>query len=236
MCKEAIVLAGGAGTRLKNVVADKPKPMALINNKPFLEYLLNYLSKNGIVHVILSVGFKAEQIQNYFGNKYQSLKISYANEDQPLGTGGGIRLALQNATTENIFIVNGDTLFNVNLQKIRDSHKKNKSDLSIALNEVNDGSRYGSILIDNTDKIVSFEEKKETKHAALINGGTYLLSKRSFLNINFPEKFSFEKDFLEKYYNTKRFYGIIFTDYFIDIGIPETYKKAQIDFLNEFGY
>jgi len=235
MCNEAIVLAGGAGTRLKEVVADKPKPMALINNKPFLEYLLNYLAKNGIVHVILSVGFKAEQIQNYFGNKYRNLKISYATEDQPLGTGGGIRLALQNAKTENIFIVNGDTLFNVNLQKISDFHKKNKSDLTIALNEVKDGSRYGSILIDNTHKIVNFEEKKETKQEAMINGGTYLLSKRSFLNINFPEKFSFEKDFLEKYYNIKRFYGIVFSDYFIDIGIPETYKQAQTDFLNEFG-
>ena len=84
-------MAGGAGIRLNEVVFDKPKPMALINNKPFLEYLLNYLSKNGIVHVILSVGFKAEQIQDYFGNKYHNLEISYATEDQPLGTGGGIR-------------------------------------------------------------------------------------------------------------------------------------------------
>jgi len=235
MYKEAIVLAGGAGTRLKEVISDKPKPMALINNKPFLEYLLNYLSKNGIVHVILSVGFKSEQIQGYFGKKYRNLEISYAIEDQPLGTGGGILLALQKAKTENVFIINGDTLFNIKLQEITEFHKKNKADLSIALNKVKDGSRYGTILIDNTHKIISFEEKKETNQDALINGGTYLLSKSSFLNINFPEKFSFEKDFLEKYYNTKRFYGIIFSDYFIDIGIPETYKKAQIDFLDEFG-
>ncbi len=234
MNNEAIILSGGVGTRLKTVVPDKPKPMAIINGKPFLEYLLNYLAKNGITHVILSVGFKAEQIQDYFGNKYRNLDISYAVENQPLGTGGGIHLALQKAKSENVFIINGDTLFNVNLQNLSKIHKQYNADLTIALNKVEDGSRYGTILTDDSDKIVSFQEKQKEKRIALINGGTYLISKKTFLNINFPEKFSFEKDFLERYFNKHSFYGITFDNYFIDIGIPETYKKAQVDFLNEF--
>lgn len=234
MYKEAIILAGGIGTRLKEVVPDSPKPMALINGKPFLEYLLKYLSKNGITHVILSVGFKAEQIQNYFKNKFNNLEIIYSVEKQPLGTGGGIRLALQKAKTENVFIVNGDTLFNIDLQKITDFHKKNNSDLSIALNKIDDSSRYGTILIDDNNKIIRFKEKNEKKISALINGGTYLISKTQFLKLNLPEKFSFEKDYLEKYFETQRFYGIEFNNYFIDIGIPETYKLAQSDFLNGF--
>lgn len=236
MFNEAIILAGGVGTRLKDVVADKPKPMALINDKPFLEYLLNYLSKYGITHVILSVGYKSEQILNYFENKYHNLEISYAIENQPLGTGGGIRLALQKSKTENVFIVNGDTLFNIDLQKISNFHNQNNADLTIALNKVTDGSRYGTILVDNTNKIISFEEKKKLTQNALINGGTYLLSKKIFSEKYFPAKFSFEKDFMEKYYQTNNFYGILFNDYFIDIGIPETYKKAQTDFLDEFGF
>jgi len=234
MSTEAIVLAGGMGTRLKSVVPDKPKPMALINGKPFLEYLLNYLAQNGISHVILSVGFKAEQVYDYFGNSYANMDLSYAFEKNPLGTGGGIRLALQKAKTNNVFIVNGDTLFNVSLKKLDELHIKNKSDLSIALKEVEDGSRYGTITTNKSDKINSFKEKKEKKEKALINGGTYLLSKDTFMNLDFPEKFSFEKDFMEKYFEQLNFYGSAFNDYFIDIGIPETYEKAQIDFLNEF--
>lgn len=234
MSNEAIVLAGGIGSRLKSVVHDKPKPMAIVNGKPFLEYLLKYLSKNGITHVILSVGFKAEQIQEYFGNKYSNIEVSYAVEKEPLGTGGGIRLALQKVKSGNVFIVNGDTLFNVNLRKLEKFHSLNSAHCSIALKEVEDGSRYGTITTNQSGKILSFEEKTEGKNKAFINGGTYLISKESFINNVFPEKFSFEKDFLEKYNAEGKFYGILFNEYFIDIGIPETFKQAQIDFLNEF--
>ncbi len=233
MSSEAIILAGGKGTRLKEVVADLPKPMASINEKPFLEYLINYLEQNGIKHIILSVGYKAEVIQNYFGTNFNSIKISYAVENEPLGTGGGIYLAMQQAKEEQVFIVNGDTLFNIELQKLAQLHQQKTAALSIALRKVTDGSRYGSVVIDEKNKIKAFREKNENAKNVLINGGTYLIDKDLFLNINFPKIFSFEKDFLEKYLKTG-FFGYEFNNYFIDIGLPSTYQQAQTDFLNEF--
>ena len=234
MSSEAIVLAGGIGTRLKKVVSDLPKPMASINGKPFLEYLINYLAKNEISHVILSVGYKSEHIKNHFVNEFKSVKISYATEEIPLGTGGGIRLALQQAKTNNVFIVNGDTLFNIDLQKLANAHHSKNAALSVALRKMVDGSRYGSVIIDENNRIKAFKEKNAEAKNVLINGGTYLIEKSHFLDTKFPDKFSFEKEYLEKYFDTNKFYGFEFDDYFIDIGLPSTYKQAQNDFLNEF--
>lgn len=234
MSNEAIVLAGGMGTRLQKVVADLPKPMANINGKPFLEYLINYLAKNDVTHVILSVGYKSKLIINHFGHRFNSVKISYATEETPLGTGGGIRLALQQAKTNHVFIVNGDTLFNIKLQKLAQYHHQKKAALSVALRRMEDGSRYGSVVTDENYRINAFKEKNADAQNVLINGGTYLIDKSLFLKIKFPDKFSFEKDYLEKYFNTSKFYGFEFDEYFIDIGLPSTYKQAQNDFLNEF--
>lgn len=234
MSNEAIVLAGGIGTRLKKVVSDLPKPMASINGKPFLEYLINYLARNEITHVILSVGYKSEHIKNHFENEFKSVNISYASEEIPLGTGGGIRLALQQAKTNHVFIVNGDTLFNIDLQKLADAHHKKNAALSVALRKMVDGSRYGSVIIDENNRIKAFKEKNAEAKNVLINGGTYLIEKSHFLETKFPDKFSFEKEYLEKYFDTNKFYGFEFDDYFIDIGLPSTYKQAQNDFLNEF--
>ena len=113
-------------------------------------------------------------------------------------------------------------------------HKQKNAALSVALLRMEDGSRYGSIIIDDNNKIEAFNEKKEGAKNVLINGGTYIISKQLFLNSEFPDKFSFEKDFLEKYFKIEKFYGLEFDDYFIDIGLPETYKQAQNDFLYEF--
>lgn len=234
MSNEAIILAGGKGTRLRKVVSDIPKPMANINGKPFLEYLFHYLSKNGITHIILSVGYKAELIRGYFGPEFNSVKISYANEETPLGTGGGILLAMQQAKSEDVFIINGDTLFNINLQKLAQHHYKKNAALSVALRKMEDGSRYGSVVIDEKNRIKAFREKNANAGNVLINGGTYLIDRTLFLKTKFPDKFSFEKDYLEKYFNTTKFYGFEFDEYFIDIGLPSAYEQAQNDFLNEF--
>jgi len=234
MSNEAIVLAGGMGTRLKKVVSDLPKPMASINGKPFLEYLINYLAKNEINHIILSVGYKSELIKDYFGNRFNTVKISYATEQSPLGTGGGIRLALQQAKSNHVFIVNGDTLFNIKLQKLAQYHQQKNAILSVALRRMEDGSRYGSVVIDENNRIKAFTEKNAYVQNVLINGGTYFIDKPLFLKTKFPDKFSFEKDYLEKYFKANKFYGFDFDEYFIDIGLPSTYKQAQNDFLNEF--
>lgn len=234
MFNEAIVLAGGMGTRLKEVVADIPKPMAEINGKPFLNYLINYLAKNGITHIILSVGYKADLIRKYFRTGNKSVKISYAIEETPLGTGGGIFLAMKQAANEHIFVVNGDTLFNIKLQEMAHFHQLKNAALTVALRRIKDGSRYGSVITDHSNKIIAFNEKKEGVENVIINGGTYLIDKQQFLRKDFPEKFSFEKDFLEKDFNSNNFYGIEFNDYFIDIGLPSSYLQAQNDYLNEF--
>jgi len=226
MVKEAIVLAGGLGTRLRSVVKDVPKPMADVNGKPFLEYLLRYLQKNGIEKIILSVGYKWEVIKAYFGDSFEGIKIVYSVENEPLGTGGAVKKSLFFVNSNDVFIVNGDTFFNIDLKEFFAFHKKKRSVLSIALKAMNQFDRYGNVKIDNNNRIVSFEEKRYYEFG-LINGGIYLLNKDFFMNFDWKDKFSFEKDFLEKYYKFYEFYGLPFDSYFIDIGVPEDYERAK---------
>ena len=231
ICTEAIILAGGMGTRLKNTAGDVPKPMAEINGRPFLEYLMDYLCRNGITHIILSVGYKAAQIENHFGNRFKNSAVSYSRESKPLGTGGGILRAMQQAKTENVVIVNGDTLFDIDLQRLSTFHNKNRAILTVALKKTEDTSRYGSIGTEENGRITAFFEKAAGQGAGLINGGTYIVSTKKFMELGLPEQFSFEKDFLEKFYEKEYFWGLEFEGYFIDIGTPSAYKQAQTDFL-----
>ncbi|MGE0568306.1 MAG: nucleotidyltransferase family protein [Bacteroidia bacterium] len=237
MIKSAIILAGGFGTRLQSVVSDVPKPMAKINNRPFLEYLLDYLNYYEISNVILSVGYKAELIQNHFKSQYKNIQVEYALEDTPLGTGGGIRNAMKNiSNSDDVFVLNGDSFFDINLNSFLDFHALNKSKASLSLRQVEDASRYGTIITDETSQIISFEEKNSNNTPGIINAGVYLLNK-----VFFEEKtkdktnFSIEKDFFEKYISEKCFFGLKLEGYFIDIGIPEDYKRAQDEF-KQFRY
>jgi D-glycero-alpha-D-manno-heptose 1-phosphate guanylyltransferase len=232
MKREAVILAGGMGSRLKTVVNDRPKPMALINNKPFLYYLLSNLKKEGFQHIILAVGFKHEIISDFFGNSFKEMDISYAIEEKPLGTGGGILNALKYAREKRTFILNGDTYFPVPFGEMEKLADKKVSDLVIALRKLNDVSRYGTISVDSQKRVVEFIEKTNNKEPGLINGGIYLIKNSSFLALPFPEKFSFEEDFMMTKFNEKQFFGIPFNSYFLDIGIPESYQQAQTDFLN----
>lgn len=229
MPEEAIVLAGGLGTRLRSVVNNVPKPMALVCNRPFLVYIFEYLLKQDIKHIILSVGYKFEIIKNFFGNQYKNIKITYAIENQPLGTGGAIKNSLIKTNQKEVFILNGDTFFNINLKDFYNFHKNKKSNLTIVLKKINQTDRYGIIEIDQNNKIVSFLEKVKRKNV-LINGGIYLINKDFFLTLASENKFSFEKDFIEKYYQKYDFYGLPFNEYFIDIGIPQDYARANKEF------
>lgn len=225
MIREAIVLAGGLGTRLQSVVKDIPKPMADINGEPFLKHLLDYLINNGIERAVLSVGFRYEAIKEYFGNNYKNLELHYAVEEEPLGTGGGIINAL-NYTRENlVYLINGDTFFNVNLQELFHFHNQSKADFTLALKPMINFDRYGTVEMDN-DRIIKFNEK-QYKDKGLINGGIYILNKYLLETLPFALKFSFEKDFLENYLNQFFINGCIVDNYFIDIGIPEDYQRAQ---------
>lgn len=221
---EAIILAGGFGTRLSSVVSDVPKPMAPINGKPFLELLLEDLEKKGINRVILAIGYKKEVIKDYFKDKYRSIEIIYSEETTLLGTGGAIKQALEKVIEDDVFIINGDTFFDVDLKEMYKFHKKNGSKLTLAVKEMEKFDRYGSLIL-KEDKIIRFEEKKYIEKG-YINGGIYLINKYILKNIH-KENFSFEKEILENEEIGIEKYGYISDSYFIDIGIPEDYYQFK---------
>lgn len=226
---EAIILAGGLGTRLRSVISDSPKCMAIVNGKPFLQYLIEYLFSKKITRIILSVGYKYEQIIEFINQHYPNKNIEFVIEENPLGTGGAIQLALLKTTTKDIFILNGDTFFKIDFKELEEVHFQNESACTLALKPMNNFERYGVVELDANAKIFSFKEKQFYK-SGFINAGVYLLNKEIFLKQHFPEIFSFEKEFLEMNYKKIPFYGCTQNEYFIDIGIPEDYEQAQIDF------
>ncbi len=232
MESEVIILAGGLGTRLQNLLPGIPKPMVPVNDRPFLSYLLGYLKKFNPTRIILSVGYRHEQIADYFGNQFSGIDLVYSVEETPLGTGGAIKKSLQLCNSEDVFILNGDTFFEIDLEYMAHQHLNNQSDITIAVKEMHDFDRYGTVAIAG-NRIVQFVEKRFVAKG-LINAGTYLLKKQRFLEIEWPEKFSFEKDFLESQVGKLNFAPCLADGFFIDIGIPEDYQKAQDDFKTLF--
>ena len=225
---EAIILAGGLGTRLKGVIKDIPKPMAEIGDKPFLEYILKYLQKNDITRVIVSVGYKWQVIQDYFGDKFENIDIVYSIENELLGTGGAIKQAMGKVKSNKVYILNGDTYFDIKLKLLK---LKEDSKLAISLKEMVNFERYGCVKIDDKQYVKSFIEKKYTK-IGNINGGVYLARKSIFDDFILNDKFSFET-FMQDYIQNLRMNAKVFTSYFIDIGIPEDYKRACIDLVKK---
>jgi D-glycero-alpha-D-manno-heptose 1-phosphate guanylyltransferase len=225
----AVVLAGGLGTRLKSVIKDIPKPMAMVAGKPFLQHILDHLYNYGFKQIVLSVGYKSEIIQDFFKNEYRGILIKYAIEKKPLGTGGGIRLAGELFADEPYFIFNGDTLFRADLWSMEDVFFNQKSDLVLALKPMENCFRYGTVELNDDNKVITFNEKESTKKG-LINGGVYLMNNTVFKNDTLSSSFSFEKEIMENSMDTLNIHGIISDEYFIDIGIPTDYEKAQHDF------
>ncbi|NSL87420.1 NTP transferase domain-containing protein [Chitinophaga sp. Mgbs1] len=224
--RECIVLAGGLGTRLRTEVADKPKCMAPIGEHPFLYYLLQYLHRQGIDHAVLSLGYLSEQVISWCRDTILPLRVSFAVEPEPLGTGGGILFAMQELTGEEFFIVNGDTYFDADLSAFYHFHQAAGSPLSLALKPMKNFDRYGTVELDGNNRITAFQEKQQ-RQEGLINGGIYLTSSTWLSSLSLPEKFSFEKAVLEPQTANGLLYGFISDTYFIDIGIPEDYREAQ---------
>ena len=228
MAREAIILAGGMGFRLRNVVKDLPKPMAPVAGKPFLYFQLRYLAAFQFDHIILSVGYKHEAISEYFGDSFEGMSLSYAIESEPLGTGGAIALSMKKTNSENVFILNGDTFFQADLREFEIFHTNQKSDLSIVLKEMHRFDRYGTVELEGNN-IKGFREKHFVEKG-LINGGIYLLSKKFWESLSLSlGKFSFEREIMEKMYRAYEFHGKVSNAYFIDSGIPEDYQRAQTE-------
>ncbi len=226
--REAIILAGGLGTRLRDAVPDLPKCMAPVAGRPFLFYVVNYLRSQGVQRFIFSLGYKHEVITAYLKEHFASLSYDYVVETTPLGTGGAIALALTKATQPNVLVTNGDTLFKVNADTLYQQHTQTNAACTLALKPMQDFNRYGVVELNNNNQIVAFKEKQQYDKG-LINGGCYLLNVAQFTGQSWPEKFSFETEFLEKQFNGGSLYGNIQDGYFIDIGIPEDFNKAQTD-------
>ena len=228
-----LILAGGLGTRLKSVVS-LPKCMAPINDIPFLDYQLNYLIAQGISEVFLSIGHQSEVIKQHYGNQHRSLQINYVEEPEPLGTGGAIRLAFKKIDTQSLLVLNGDTMFPINVNDLVAFHQTKKADCTIALKPLKNFERYGAVEANEEDRITAFHEKKLVA-SGKINAGVYLLNGNIFMKHCDQEKFSIEKDFFEAKVNELNFYGFSTDTYFIDIGIPEDYQKAQKELPEMFG-
>lgn len=228
MPREAIVLAGGFGTRLQKVVSDVPKPMAPVAGKPFLEHVMHYLNEQHITHVVLAVGYLHETIIAHFGDQFKNISITYSIEKDPLGTGGGIMQACNYLQGDETFIINGDTFFDISLGELHHFHASKNAALTIALKKMVQFERYGTVEIDANGMVTGFHEKKYLDEG-LINAGVYCL-KTSLFHPSLPAAFSFEKEILEKQFVHQSVYAIAFDGYFIDIGIPEDYERSQTDF------
>jgi len=232
MIKEAIILAGGLGTRLRSVVPDLPKCMAPVAGKPFLHYVIAHLKREGVQNFIFSIGYKSESIINFVNKEFLPAgkaalnDVQFSAEKEPLGTGGAIKLACEKVSNHNVLVCNGDTLFEINQGKLSNFHLHHNADCTLCLKPMNNFERYGVVEMNNDASIKSFKEK-QFYESGFINGGVYALDVKNFRKENLPEKFSFEKDYLEKYAGKRNFYAVIQDEYFIDIGIPEDYERAQ---------
>lgn len=222
---ESIVLAGGLGTRLSSVVADRPKAMVEIGGRPFLELLLGRMARLSVGRVILATGHFHDQIEEHFGSRWKGQEICYSVETHPLGTGGALWKALDLATGDEVLVFNGDTYFEVDLPQLCEFHRDIGADVTLALKPMRNFSRYGTVQIKD-GRITGFREKAIVQEG-LINGGVYFMNRPAIQRYPVPEKFSLETDFLEKRVSQIKLAGFVQDGYFIDIGVPEDYARAK---------
>ena len=228
MIKEAIILAGGLGTRLRDAVPDLPKCMAPVNGIPFIGYVINHLKQQGVERFIFSLGYKHDYFKQYLQSVLLPEQYELCIEDEPLATGGAIQFASRLARSENILVTNGDTIFKVDINALSQQHLAHNAHCTLSLKPMQQFERYGVVEIDEEQRITSFKEKKYY-NKGLINGGVYALNIKSLTDKSLPTKFSFEKDYLESFYTAGNFFATIQDAYFIDIGITEDYAKAARD-------
>lgn len=225
---EVIILAGGLGTRLRAVVPDLPKPMAPIRGRPFLEHQMDFCIAQGASRFILSVGYKKELIESHFGERYKACEISYARESQPLGTGGGLLLALAQAKSETVLAVNGDTFFDVSFTALAERHQIAGASATLALRRIAHNDRYGEVLLDAQSIITQFTSEPSGE-LGLINGGVYLLNRAALLDLGWHpgDAVGLEQEmFPALLQRTRTMAGLISDGVFIDIGVPQDYERA----------
>ncbi|KAF5415374.1 MAG: hypothetical protein C5S49_05915 [Candidatus Methanogaster sp.] len=222
----AVILAGGLGTRLRKVVSDRSKVMSDVCERPFLSYLLDQLADAGFKHVVLCTGYLGEQVQKVFGSKYGSLRLSYSQETEPLGTAGAIRLALPLFKSKSLLILNGDSFFETDLKSFVEQHYEKGSNASLLLVEMPDTSHYGSVNVDANNMVKSFDEKVSNSRHGWVNSGVYLIEEHMIRRIPASKSVSLEHEMFPAWIG-HGLYGYQRHGRFIDIGTPETFAKAQ---------
>lgn len=227
---QAILLAGGLGTRLRSVVSDRPKPMALIEGRPFMEYVTRALARDGITDIIFAVGYKGSMVEEHFGDgKRFGFHAAYAYEETLLGTAGAIRNAGRYITQDRFFVLNADTFYQIDYTRLERIQDTLNLDMALVLRQVPDVSRYGQAVLGDDGILTAFNEKTSEARKGTINGGIYLM-KRELLETIPEGKVSLENDMIPRWLHEKRRLGGFVNDgYFIDIGIPEAYSQFQDD-------
>lgn len=225
---DVVILAGGLGTRLREVVRDVPKPMAPVAGRPFLDILLGALDgKPWVDKVVLAVGHMAGQIvEAYRLRKEYSFSILFSPEEEPLGTGGAVRLALDRTETPEVLVLNGDSFVEVDWDIFIDTHRRSGYPMSLVLRQVDDAGRYGRVVLDASGRVVEFEEKREAAGSGLVNAGAYLFDRRILTGIPAGRKVSLEVDLMPGFLE-EGVGGFVTNGKFIDIGLPESYRFAQ---------
>jgi NDP-sugar pyrophosphorylase family protein len=222
----AAILAGGLGTRLRSVVADRPKVLAPVAGRPFLAYLLDQLEATGIQETVLLVGFGAEQVRSAFGKKHGRMKLVYSVEPEPLGTAGAVRHALSLLAGDTVLLLNGDSYCGVDLEAFRRFHEAHGHAASLCLAQVENASRFGRVQLHSDDRVIRFEEKDPKIVPGWINAGLYLFERRALEAIAPARPVSMEREFLPELVAKGEVYGFRSAGRFIDIGIPDTYLMA----------
>ena len=221
----AVILAGGTGTRLRSVVADRPKVLAPVGGKPFLAHLLDQLLEQGVQKVVLCTGYQGEQVQDYFGDSYQGISLNYSREDRALGTGGALLQARPLLDSDSVLVLNGDSYCRTDLQASLASHRQRCARATIVLARVGDGRRYGRVEFAADGRIERFCEKDGAPGAGWINSGIYWFERTALSNLPRREPLSLERDVLEGWVG-EGLYAYPQSGPFLDIGIPEDYARA----------
>jgi NDP-sugar pyrophosphorylase family protein len=227
--RRAAILAGGFGTRLRPIVSDRPKVLAMIGGRPFVEYLLDQLAAAHIESVVLCTGYQGDLVRSHLGGRYRELSLVYSQETAPLGTGGALRLALPLLDSDHTLVMNGDSYFDCDLEALPKWHAARGSCATIVLAEVDETSRYGRVDVDEVGRILSFREKAGDPASGLVNAGVYLLQREFIASISEGGEVSLEREVFPAWVG-RGLHGMRAEGRLWDIGVPNAYAWANTKF------
>ena len=222
----AAILAGGLGTRLRPAVADRPKALAMVRGRPFLHFLLDQLCAAGIRHVVLCTGHMGDMVRSALDNSYRGMRLDYSEELSPLGTAGGLRLALPLFESDHVLVMNGDSYCQVDLHSFWSFQRRWEAKASLVLTRTSDTAHYGRVQVDHEGRVARFEEKGSHSGPGWINAGVYLIERGLLGSIPSTGSVSIEREIFPEWIG-RGLYGFRSKGRFLDIGTPETYAEAQ---------